>query len=90
METEQKYRCLFLGSTTLGDRGQVVIPVDARKELNLQPGDRLILIAHPFQEAIVLAKAESLERFLNEFIRGLSQVGERQVSKEAATNAPQA
>ena len=57
METEERFRTLFLGSTTVGDRGQVVIPIEARKEYHFQPGDRLIVIAHPFQEAIILAKA---------------------------------
>ena len=27
------------GTVKVGDRGQVVIPADARKDLNLKPGD---------------------------------------------------
>jgi AbrB family looped-hinge helix DNA binding protein len=33
------------GVTTVGERGQVVIPVEARKELNLEKGEHLVVIS---------------------------------------------
>lgn len=32
----------FFGSATVGAKGQVVIPAGLRRELNLEPGDKLI------------------------------------------------
>lgn len=33
----------FYGVTTVGIKGQVVIPAEARAELNLKPGDKVIV-----------------------------------------------
>ena len=35
----------FLGSTTVSERGQVVIPLEARESLNLEKGEKLLLAA---------------------------------------------
>lgn len=32
------------GTTTLGARGQLVIPAEARKDLGLKPGDRIMVM----------------------------------------------
>ncbi len=32
---------LFYGSVTIGERGQIVIPAEARKNHSLAPGDKL-------------------------------------------------
>ena len=31
------------GTATVGTKGQIVIPADAREELNIQPGDKLYI-----------------------------------------------
>jgi AbrB family looped-hinge helix DNA binding protein len=54
----------FFGSTTIGERGQVVIPNDARKELNLKKGDKLLVFGMP-HGTLVLARPESFEHFSN-------------------------
>ena len=33
----------FYGSVTIGERGQIVIPVDARKDFGMQSGDKLLV-----------------------------------------------
>ena len=48
------------GTTTIGARGQVVIPAEARKELNLNPGDQLMVIGK-FGKVLGLIKADQLE-----------------------------
>jgi len=35
----------FYGSVTVGERGQVVIPAEARKDFGIQPGDKLLVFA---------------------------------------------
>lgn len=34
----------LFGTATVGTKGQVVIPAEAREELNIQPGDRLYVV----------------------------------------------
>jgi len=57
----------FYGSVTVGDRGQVVIPAALRREVGIVPGDRLLVFRHgPGGGPIVMAKVDSLRRFLSE------------------------
>lgn len=48
------------GTTAVGARGQIVIPAEARKDLNIKPGDRLLVMSK-FNKALGLVKAEDLE-----------------------------
>ena len=36
-----------MGSTVLGERGQMVIPKDIRERLHLKPGARMLVMNHP-------------------------------------------
>lgn len=64
------------GTATVGSKGQVVIPVDAREELNLQPGDRLYVVgAH--SSGVVFLKEEALEKLvahMSEQIEGMREL----------------
>lgn len=62
----------FFGSVTVGERGQVVIPAEARKKMGIQPGDKLLVMGHPFAEGVVLAKIDSMREALSAFLDGLS------------------
>lgn len=35
----------FYGSVTVSERGQIVIPADARKDFNIKTGDKLLVFA---------------------------------------------
>ena len=50
------------GTTTIGTRGQVVIPAKARHDLQLKPGDRLIVLGK-FGKALGRMKTEELAEF---------------------------
>lgn len=50
----------FYGSTTVGERGQVVLPADLRKKLDINPGDKLLVMTNGPMGAIGLVKAEVL------------------------------
>ena len=46
---EQKRACSFgtvCGTTIVGERGQIVIPKEAREKLKLKSGDRFLVIEH--------------------------------------------
>ncbi len=51
------------GTATIGSKGQVVIPADAREELNLQPGDRLYVLS-AMNKGVVFLKEEALEEIV--------------------------
>lgn len=50
----------FLGVTTVGARGQVVIPQQARELLSINPKDKLLVFKLPEKNAIILAKADEI------------------------------
>lgn len=56
-------RCF--GSTTVGPRGQLVIPASARKELGLNPGTTLLVFNSFHGRGLVLLRADSLEEMVN-------------------------
>ncbi len=52
------------GTATVGTKGQVVIPADAREELHIETGDRLYVIGSPGKGFVGLLKEEALESVL--------------------------
>lgn len=62
------------GTATVGTKGQVVIPADAREELNIMPGDRLYVVGSPEGEFLGFLKEETIEslmQHLNEQMESL-------------------
>ena len=51
------------GTTVVGTKGQVVIPVQARKDLKIKPGDSLVVIGK-MGKALGLVKAEALSELV--------------------------
>ena len=51
----------FLGVVTVSDKGQIAIPIDARRELNITTGDRLIIIKRKDNAGIILLKTEKMD-----------------------------
>lgn len=54
------------GTATVGTKGQIVIPADAREELNIKPGDRMYVMNAMHGSGIVLLKEEMLESFVQQ------------------------
>ena len=52
----------FFGSVKVGERGQIVIPIEARKLFNIKPGDKLLVLGDE-KKGIALAKASLLKNF---------------------------
>jgi AbrB family looped-hinge helix DNA binding protein len=51
----------LLGVARLNEKGQLVIPKEAREFLGIGPGDRVLITTAPFLKAIVLARPEDVE-----------------------------
>ncbi len=62
----------FLGTVTVGERGQVVIPAEARKKLDINTGDRLFIMSHPSGDGLAVFKIDAMREFLNHLAAGLS------------------
>jgi AbrB family looped-hinge helix DNA binding protein len=57
----------FFGTTSMGERGQVVIPADAREELEIKPGEKFVVFGDARKGSVILVKSEILNKFANFF-----------------------
>ncbi len=62
-------RCF--GMTTVGEKGQVVVPAAARKSLKLSKGEKLLVFGMG-HEMIVLAKISTIEQFASHLSKKLT------------------
>ena len=65
-------RCF--GTAVLGPRGQLVIPMEARKELGIDTGSRLLVFGHFGGRGLIFIKAEAAEELLNIMSSRLDEV----------------
>jgi AbrB family looped-hinge helix DNA binding protein len=75
----QKYH----GSTVIGEKGQIVIPAEARKAFHLNPGDKVMVFGNEHHGRIIIMRADVVAEYVS---RGLSEFGElaRMLSDEPA------
>ena len=64
----------FYGTTTMGARGQVVIPALARKELKLNPGDQLAVMGK-FGKVLGIMKTDQMVEFVETIMKNLAGSG---------------
>jgi len=55
----------FYGSTTVGERGQIVLPANLRKDFNIKKGDKLLVIGNAESCRIGLVNPESMSTYLD-------------------------
>ena len=75
-KAEDFIRCF--GSTTVGPRGQVVIPVGARKELGIEPGSTLLVFRGFHGQGLFLLKSDTIEAMLSTMTEKLTTL-EKQI-----------
>jgi len=63
---EGKTKHLF-GSVKVGERGQVVIPKEARDIFDIRPGD-ILLVLGDVERGIALVKADALQEFARQIL----------------------
>lgn len=63
----------FFGSTTIGARGQMVVPVAARKALMLNEGEPLLVFAID-DEALIVAKVSKIEKIASHLAQQVDQL----------------
>ena len=67
-EKDGKY---IFGVVKVGDKGQIVIPKDARKLYDIKPGDALIVLGD--QRGMALLKTEIFQTAIDQAMEGLSK-----------------
>ncbi|MBO4469561.1 MAG: AbrB/MazE/SpoVT family DNA-binding domain-containing protein [Bacteroidales bacterium] len=65
-ENEGKY---IFGVVKVGDKGQIVIPRDARKIYDIKPGDALLLLGD--QKGMAMLKTEVFQNVIDQAMEGL-------------------
>lgn len=67
-ESDGKY---IFGVVKVGEKGQIVIPRDARKIYDIKPGDALMILGD--QRGMALLKTEIFQSVINQAMEGLSK-----------------
>jgi len=67
----------FFSITTLGERGQIVIPKEARQALTLSAGDKLVVLPSPRGNGILLMKEQNIK----EIAQSLSEKADFYIQK---------
>jgi len=53
----------FYGQITITDKGQLAIPIELRRELDLKSGDKLLVIKRDDCQGLNLIKASEIDSF---------------------------
>ncbi len=64
----------FYGASTIGERGQLVIPAEARKDMGLTPATKVMVFGNNFGEGLLIIKAESVAELVANASRMLSDL----------------
>lgn len=64
----------FFGAVTVGERGQIVIPADARKQCHMEAGDKLLVFYYPICRGLVLARVDQMNK-IHEMLRAMVDEG---------------
>ena len=64
----------FFGTATVGERGQIVIPADARKRFDIEPGDKMLILSAPGKNGLMLCKLNAMREFMAAFQDALARV----------------
>ena len=67
-QKEEKY---IFGVVKVGDKGQIVIPKEARKVYDIKPGDALLLLGD--KNGMALVKTEIFQSAVDDIMEGLTK-----------------
>lgn len=63
----------FYGSVTVSERGQIVIPVEARKDFGIQVGEKLLVLGD-LDKGIALTKASTVMKMIDGSLRSVRKM----------------
>ena len=62
------------GPVTVGERGQLVVPVQLRKSLNIRSGDQVMVFANADKKIITLMPLKDFSQFLEKAAKLISKL----------------
>ena len=74
-----KQRIVY-GVVTVSEKGQIAIPVDARRDLDIKAGDKLIVLKRKDESGLTLIKLDKMDELMfliqenEEFFKKLKEV----------------
>ena len=71
------------GTVKVGERGQVVIPSEARKEFDIRPGELMLVVGTPMRDGVALIKAEAVKELISKVSLGLAGPGNKSGSSSS-------
>jgi len=76
----------FYGAATVGERGQIVIPVEARKRYNIETGDKILIMGAPHERGLMLVKIDAMREFMTTIIADLQHMEQEIASGHDTVN----
>jgi AbrB family looped-hinge helix DNA binding protein len=73
----------FFNITTIGERGQVVIPKEARVALSLSAGDKLVVLPSRHGNGILLMKEENIRELAQKMSERADHISEKSKKLQA-------
>ena len=71
------------GTVKVGERGQVVIPSEARREFDIRPGELMLVVGTPMRDGVALIKAEAVKELISKVSLGLAGPGNKSGSSSS-------
>ena len=65
---------LFYGTVTVGERGQIVVPAQARADLDINPGDKLLVFSDPHHTGLMVVNVANVGRIMTHMEHTLEQI----------------
>ena len=66
----------FYGTATVSERGQIAIPAEARRDFEINVGDKLLVMGHAGGSGVGLIKASALKDMLSHMSDMFQQITE--------------
>ena len=63
----------LFGTVKVGERGQIVIPKDARDQFGIKPGNTLLLVGHE-KRGLIIIKPERMREFALKILEDLEGI----------------
>lgn len=64
----------FYGSSTVGERGQIVLPAKLRNDFAIKKGDKLLVIGNADSYRIILVNPESMSTYLDKMSQQIDKM----------------
>ncbi len=64
----------LFGTATVGEKGQIVIPIEARNALNIQVGDKLLVFSGPGKHGLMVVKPEIISKMAKKLTENLTEM----------------